>query len=223
MPDHMTAEERAAVEAAVAEGRVTKAPPGQSGLTTYRWSEHERRLVTVQQGPDGCWRRGNQQYAVAGRNGAKGRVYTADPRVEARRKEVAALAAEGLSGAQIADRLGVGVSVVYADCRAAGVRLSRRRPAAPAPEAAEEEAADEEAADGEEVPAAPAPAEEPPPMPILPPDGTPPGRTAAALMVRPQPTGGGLPAEVETWLLSLCPCRLLALRGEVLARLEGEG
>ena len=101
MPDIVTDEERALIDAAVAEGRVRVIPQGEG---TFRYP-----VV-------------GEQFTIA-----SGAVLARQKQAAKRREKVIRLAAEGLSISQIADKLGVPKGTIAQDYRILGTAM--RRPA----------------------------------------------------------------------------------------------
>jgi DNA-binding NarL/FixJ family response regulator len=114
----LTPEERAAIDAAIAAGKVTRVPMGGTSTTTYVWDG--RQLVTTD--PD---RRGGQ-YANQRKSAARKNSLGITPTVERRRAQLMSLKADGFSAQQIADRVGVSVQTIYADAKF--MKLSFERP-----------------------------------------------------------------------------------------------
>lgn len=110
MPDVLTAEERAAIEAAA--GRVRRVAPGTTGEQRWVWCPVLRKLVPRDDAPPPNRDR---------RPGPMPR-----PEVRTRRARVRELATRGLTAAEIAVELGCARQTVYSDCWRMGLRLKRR-------------------------------------------------------------------------------------------------
>ena len=101
MPDIVTDEERALIDAAIAEGRVRVIPQGESGIPFIGYG--------------------------MGTSYATGAILARQQRAAKRREKVIRLAAEGLSISQIADKLGVPKGTIAQDYCILGTAM--RRPA----------------------------------------------------------------------------------------------
>jgi hypothetical protein len=108
-------EERALIDAAIAEGNITRIPTGACSETRYRWCPNMSSLVPVE-GMDMSWR--NQE-----RNRAKRRFrqYELPPHIIARRKKVVELVEQRKSRSQIAEAIGCPVSQVAWDIKVMGL------------------------------------------------------------------------------------------------------
>jgi IS30 family transposase len=120
-------EERALIDAAIAEGNITRIPTGACSETRYRWCPNMSSLVPVN-GMDMSWR--NQE-----RNRAKRRFkqYELPPHIIARRKKVAELVEQRKSRSQIAEAIGCPVSQVAWDIKVMGLSTANSERVARSP------------------------------------------------------------------------------------------
>lgn len=102
----LTAEERAAIDAAIAAGRVTKIPTGATSWAGYRWTGSQLREIDADGAAAQTWR---------GRN--KGAEIRSGVRLR-NRAAVAADHAAGRTAAEIAARHGISLECVYRHIRA---------------------------------------------------------------------------------------------------------
>lgn len=110
----LSAEEQRLIEAALAEGRVTRCRTGASAFAVeYLWCDRARTLVPV----DGK--------GLGWRGGASFRAHMTarDRRVWDRRGKVKALMLAGRSGRDIATALGVPIHTIYSDAAQLGLRF----------------------------------------------------------------------------------------------------
>ena len=109
MPDVLTTEEQDAVAAFLAKNKVTKVPRGVSGMTDadYSWKAQ----------------------ADAGRKlaMAKRKEKAPSPEVAARRVKVSDMIQQGKTSEEVAEALGVGIHIIYADARTLNESFSRKR------------------------------------------------------------------------------------------------
>lgn len=111
----ITPKERALIDQAIAEGRVTKVPPGVSGEPKYIYVDGHLRSTDPEQD-----RRATGWTRTRRPKGARGRA-TRDI-LEARRARVRELHLQGWSGPKIAAELGVNTQTVYNDLTRMGMR-----------------------------------------------------------------------------------------------------
>ena len=132
----LSTEERRLIDEAIAAGRVTKVPPGQSAQgAAWVWCTKTARLVDARVAhlPPSHRRKASMQLAnkrmtqayherLASDNIAKAKRMTHE-KVWQRRERVMELRAEGMTYAQIADSLGISTRMVNRDiCAMRGVR-----------------------------------------------------------------------------------------------------
>lgn len=114
MTAHISAQERTLIDAAIADGKLTKVPEGANTQPEYRWCSKVRKLVQV----DGM--------NVSWRDGRKRVDWTRRPDViaaAARRHKIPALIERGMTGPMIAEELGVSVEVIRSDCKRMKISL----------------------------------------------------------------------------------------------------
>lgn len=109
MPDVLTTEEQDAVAAFLAKNKVTKVPRGASGMTDadYSWKAQAD---------------AGRKLAMAKRKGK-----APSPEVAARRVKVSDMIQQGKTSEEVAEALGVGIHIVYADARTLNESFSRKR------------------------------------------------------------------------------------------------
>lgn len=105
----LSSEDRALIDAAIAEGRVTRCSTGESAHCGYVWSDTHNALIARDPEQQG-WR---GSFARGGADAAR-RARLMNPRVTARRAQVAELAAR-MTVAQIAAELGISSDTVRND------------------------------------------------------------------------------------------------------------
>lgn len=115
MSSEITSHERALIDAAIAAGKVTRVPPGQSALWAYQWCPKDQKLKHVD--------------TIAGIRHHPGfflgRVQHGrkqSPEVAKRRAEVRRLHDAGLGRAEIAERLGTPYNTIVNDYEKLGLR-----------------------------------------------------------------------------------------------------
>ena len=107
----LTEQERALIDAAVAQGKVRKCAPGESGHPGYRWCKKKKALLPID---------GGKPWRPVMRKGPS-------PQVAARRARIADMAAT-MTVAQMAVALDVTESLVRQDLSALRVSFKRERP-----------------------------------------------------------------------------------------------
>ncbi len=113
MPDTITAEERAAIDAKIAQDGVTRVPAGESGLNEdILWDPKKKRLSYV-----------DAEAAERRKNTGRGR--RSSHKVGERRAHQLRLMMQGLSATEVAAKLEIGLAVVYRDAKILGVSFER--------------------------------------------------------------------------------------------------
>lgn len=118
MSAEITQEERDAINAAIAAGKVTVVPTGATTETRYIWDGKE--LVRAD-GINSSWR---EQRRVSARNWNERRQSAIIARAERRRDQVAELAASGLSRKEISQALNVHIETIKKDCQIRGIKTA---------------------------------------------------------------------------------------------------
>lgn len=124
MPDVVTASDQALIDDFLAKKKVTKVPTGVTSQAPYVWTGTKLESTT------GGWREANRR---------KSRKRGTTPEVAQRRIKVSDLIHDGKTAQEAADALGVGIHIIYADCKVLGLGIerkpARKKPAPPKPKA----------------------------------------------------------------------------------------
>lgn len=119
MPDTITDQERAAIDAAVGEGRVTHVPRGVSGEFDALVYDTATKSITLKD-PKAREAARRLSYGKPGSGRKK------DPAVMERRRKARELAESGMSAQEIADALNVGVGTIHHDANILKFRIKRK-------------------------------------------------------------------------------------------------